>query len=356
MTEKKTVIVIGATAAGKSTFCNVISGYGPNGNKFPVGSGIHSKTIDTIREDVSWKGKEFRMNLIDTPGLSGLSYSYFVNDDFVNIIGMIEELKKHESINAFVLVVEQSVIEKETFSEKFANMIVVFMLCYGKEFLKNVIVEVSRWSYSERSKNDRKELDLNEKKVKKFINEKINQILKHFEPESDKAESDTDTELLNLEVVFIDAFAEAKPKYSDERFKYEEQMEVLKSFIDKKDPYTCITSKFSKFEDMLMNLEKSKEKMMGMMNLKKSEEIFVWNMMISYIKEKIEEETKAKRKGSRNPSTSGPITKVKKHRIFDCRPLGGAPLGATFTPFLLLPPNFPPFSLLFTTIGYLALY
>lgn len=233
MTEKKTVIVIGATGAGKSTFCNVISGYKPNGDKFPVGSGINSKTIRTIREDVSWKGKEFEMNLIDTPGLSD-SYG----DDFVNIIGMIDELKKHEAINAFVLVVEQSVIEKETFSEKFTNMIVVFMLCYGKEFLKNTIVEVSRWSYSERNKNDRIEQKLDEKKAKKFINEKINQILKNSEPDSD-----IDTELWNLEVVFIDTFAVTKQRSSDEHIEYEKQMAVLESFIDKKNPLHLHTFK-----------------------------------------------------------------------------------------------------------------
>ena len=69
---KKTMIVIGPTGVGKSTFCNVITGRDPTDNSvFPVSDSGESVTNKTSGEEIEWRGSGgFPVTLIDTPGLS----------------------------------------------------------------------------------------------------------------------------------------------------------------------------------------------------------------------------------------------------------------------------------------------
>ena len=132
---KKTMIVIGSTGVGKSTFCNVIAGRDPTDNRvFPVSDSGESCTNKTSSKDLEWRGnKGYPLTLIDTPGLFDSS-----EDDFKNISGMIKELEKHSEIHVFVLTVNGTQL---TFPKYFKDMILIFQLCYGDQFLnKNTII------------------------------------------------------------------------------------------------------------------------------------------------------------------------------------------------------------------------
>merc|ERR1712062_58790 len=114
------------------------------------GGGKKSKTVKPTTKAINWKGKddEFELDLIDTPGLLDSE-----SKDFKHINAMIDELKD-KKVEAFVLVVRESDIKR--FSSSFKAMLLIFMSCYGKEFLeKNAIVEVTYWSHSTTATNRR---------------------------------------------------------------------------------------------------------------------------------------------------------------------------------------------------------
>ena len=182
---KRTVIVIGPTGVGKSTFCNVIAGRDPMDNSiFPVSDSGESVTNKTSSTDVEWRGnKGFPLTLIDTPGLSDSS-----EDDFKNISGMIKELEKHSEIHVFVLTVNGTQL---TFPKYFKDMILIFQLCYGEQFLnKNTIIEVTNWSFNEASIKRR---DIDEETLKQRINDELKKLVSN------------DVLQNQLEVLFVDA-------------------------------------------------------------------------------------------------------------------------------------------------------
>ena len=163
-----TVIVIGATGSGKSTFCNVMAGKRANDRLFPVGH-VDSRTTTTTSNKVNWMGNDFEMNLIDTPGMQDSEL-----EDFKHIQGMIDELKKHEKIDAFILVINAADLMAQQFDTNLiTNVIVAFKLSYGIEFLQNTIVEVNRWSYSAADIVTRKRNKITEVDATKRINDAI---------------------------------------------------------------------------------------------------------------------------------------------------------------------------------------
>ena len=163
-----TVIVIGATGSGKSTFCNVMAGKRADSRLFPVGK-VDSCTTTTTSKKVNWRGDDFEMNLIDTPGMQDSEL-----EDFKHIQGMIDELKKHDKIDAFILVINAADLMAQQFDTNLIkNVIVAFKLSYGEEFLQNTIVEVNRWSYSAADIVTRKRNKLTEVDATKRINDAI---------------------------------------------------------------------------------------------------------------------------------------------------------------------------------------
>ena len=182
---KQTMIVIGPTGVGKSTFCNVISGRDPTDNSiFPVSDSGESVINKTSGTEIEWRGSEgFPVTLIDTPGLSDTS-----EDDFKNISGMIKELEKHSEIHVFVLTVNGTQL---TFPKYFKDMILIFQLCYGEQFLnKNTIIEVTNWSFNEASIRRR---DIDEETLKQRINDELKKLVSN------------DVLQNQLEVLFVDA-------------------------------------------------------------------------------------------------------------------------------------------------------
>ena len=164
-----TVIVIGATGSGKSTFCNVMAGKRADSRLFPVGRVGQMSTTTTTSNKVNWMGNDFEMNLIDTPGMQDSEL-----EDFKHIQGMIDELKKHDKIDAFILVINAADLMAQQFDTNLIkNVIVAFKLSYGEEFLQNTIVEVNRWSYSAAAIAEREKNELTEEDATNKINDAI---------------------------------------------------------------------------------------------------------------------------------------------------------------------------------------
>ena len=209
---KKTIVVIGPTVAGKSTFCNVLAGRHPfDQSIFQFWFEGHSY-ISSI--ETKWKGSGFPMTLIDTPGLL----------DLKNISDMIKELKKNTEIDVFVLTINGTQLN---FPQYIANMIQIFTACCGYQFLeKNTIIEVTNWAYDEASINSRKE---HEETIKQKINNELQRVL-----------SNTSKYVLQnqVEVVFIDALHYTGKAGKKEKTKFFEEMTKLEKFVCNVEPYS----------------------------------------------------------------------------------------------------------------------
>jgi len=196
---KRTMIVIGPTGVGKSTFCNIVAGK----DLFPVSFGGQSCTNETSGKEIEWRGSGgFPVNLIDTPGLSDSS-----EDDFKNISGMLKELEKHSEIHVFVLTVNGTQL---TFSRYFRDMILIFQLCYGPQFLnKNTIIEVTNWSFADANIKRRK---IDKETLKQKINEEFKKVIPKLQDQP--------------EVIFVDATGISK-NHDHEKTKFKAEMDNL---------------------------------------------------------------------------------------------------------------------------------
>jgi predicted GTPase len=238
-TQQKTMIVIGPTGVGKSTFCNVIAGKDPMDQSiFPVSDSGESVTNKTSGEKIEWRGSGgFPVTLIDTPGLSDSS-----EDDFKNISGMLKELEKHSEIHVFVLTVNGTQL---TFSRYFKDMILIFQLCYGPQFLnKNTIVEVTHWSFDDVNIQRRK---IDEKTLKQKINEELKKII---------------PKLQDLEVIFVDAMHSRgyESKHDKEKTKFIEEMDKLESFMTSVEPYSCNHEAFPGVNGLFQTIHSNNER------------------------------------------------------------------------------------------------
>ena len=223
------MVVIGPTGVGKSTFCNVVSGKSHDDPAFPVSKDADSCTNKTTSVETKWKGDGFDLTLIDTPGLCDSS-----EDNIKNILGMVDELKKNNHVDVFVLVVNGN---QEEFSAYFVNMILIFQLCFGHKFLEtNTIVEVTKWPFnpaevSRREKND-------EDTLTESINKKLQEMIKTGE---------------KVVVTFIDAVHNPE-NYNTEVKKYNEEMDKLENFLKTVEPYDCQQEKFKGVQALLNSI------------------------------------------------------------------------------------------------------
>ena len=195
---KKTMVVIGSTGVGKSTFCNLVAGRGHDDDKvFKVSPSGDSCTNTTSSDEVKWRGVGFPLTLIDTPGLSDSS-----EDNFNNILDMVTVLEKHKKVDVFVLTINGSQLKLE---QKFTDMLLIFRLCFGQQFLeKNTIVEVTNWAYDDVAIKRRIE---DEETVKQKINKSIEKELQKIISNcNDGIISNCNDGIKNqVEVFFIDA-------------------------------------------------------------------------------------------------------------------------------------------------------
>jgi len=116
-----------------------------------------------------------------------------------------------------------------TFSKYFKDMMLIFQLCYGPQFLvKNTIIEVTNWSFDENSIERRKRQKIDEETAKQQINKELKKVVPELQD--------------NLKLIFVDAKHikkgfQKKDDYGKTKFKAE--MDELESFLESVDPYRC---------------------------------------------------------------------------------------------------------------------
>lgn len=233
----KTMVVIGPTGVGKSTFCNVVSGLDPHDNsKFYVSSGGESGTNKTTAFETKWRGDKFDLTVIDTPGLCDSS-----GENFTNILNMVEELKKIKHVDLFVLVANGTKLD---FTEDFERMILIFRLCFGPEFLeKNTIVEVTNYPLSQEEIKRRGTAE-----DENYVKEIITKNLQKFKND------------LKINVIFIDA---VHGQGGTEYERFSQEMNKLEELLTNVPPYSCERDEFNGvlalLEDILDNKEMKDE-------------------------------------------------------------------------------------------------
>ena len=139
---RKKLLVLGNTGDGKSTLCNILSGFDPSEQSmFPVSGGANSCTQETKFADVFFNGnKENPVSMIDTIGWS--------DSGKLSDAKIIEELitkLKHacDHVNLFVLAVNG---HNPRITSTNIEMFETFTGMFTKVFLDQVVVIFTRWS------------------------------------------------------------------------------------------------------------------------------------------------------------------------------------------------------------------
>lgn len=171
------VLIIGSTGSGKSSFCNTLIGDSTN-SLFKESKGVKSFTLSTSIKEVNWfdcedsstKNNKDKFVLIDTPGMNDSE-----NRDTHHISNMVDLLKeKVEYLNAFVLVLNSA---NPRLDDSLKAMITTFYNMFGKQFLNQLIIVFTRWSYEEKEILKRSEIGETEEFKQYEINNELSSLL-----------------------------------------------------------------------------------------------------------------------------------------------------------------------------------
>ena len=238
------IVVIGVTGSGKSTLCNILSGYDPNGedeNGFPASDSLNSCTYKTIGKEVNWLGnEELPFTIFDTPGLGDPS-----GNDSSNIMEMVQTLKKIRFVNAFVIVFNG---QNPRIDLALKGILQIFKQIFGKDFLKNTIIQFSRWSFDKRASRLRSKNGITEKKHAIKWNQ-------NFQKELGLDHA--------LPVVYVDALYEKDD--DDESLAFKTQSDKLWQIINEMDEYECkdfesVLAEHDQFRKQVEDAEENQKK------------------------------------------------------------------------------------------------
>ena len=147
------IIIIGSTGVGKSSLANVFIGEDPTCEDctFPVCDDIsHSCTKNTNFAVKPWLGDGQIFTVVDTPGFGDSE-----QEDSVLIDEMMAVLKDTvKSASVLMLVLDGSV---DRFSDNLQQMIREMRALFGENMWDNMLICVSKWSYSASAVKDRNE-------------------------------------------------------------------------------------------------------------------------------------------------------------------------------------------------------
>ena len=159
------VLVIGEISAGKSTFCNYLTGHSQDEEIFVTGKNENgdSKTKAVKITEGKWLGTGDKFVIIDTPGMGDTMGK---DKDKENMREIVETLANEvNQIHAILLVIngiETRDIEHIQYNLK------IFQFMFGDELMKtNFIIEVNSWNHYD---------DLNRERREDFINNSLGLI------------------------------------------------------------------------------------------------------------------------------------------------------------------------------------
>ena len=134
---RKKLLIIGKTGTGKSSLCNVISGYFHDAEFFPVSPTVCrvalGYTYTTKLADIFFNNDESRpLSLIDTTGFKDPMKNAEI------ILDLVTKLKnKVDYINTFVIAV---IFTEPRLDESLVTMIKSLEEMFGKEFWKQTLI------------------------------------------------------------------------------------------------------------------------------------------------------------------------------------------------------------------------
>ncbi|CAG0892679.1 unnamed protein product [Darwinula stevensoni] len=146
------ICLVGVAGNGKSTLGNILLGLEPDDDGgFETSSGARSCTLGVQWKDGNFRGRAGQpIRVIDTPG-----HGDGEGRDKELRRNMVEELKKQETIDAFIWVKNaQDPRYTKTEAEYFQILIEIF----GGAYFHNFVVVFSRWSFSEKEEQKRNKL------------------------------------------------------------------------------------------------------------------------------------------------------------------------------------------------------
>ena len=216
----KTLMVMGSVGEGKSSLCNLLA----NSSEFlfPI------KKLDKIHiENLTWRGSEEPLCLIDTPGL----FADERNRENEVINEMIKELKtKVKYVNVFAIVLNGT---NPRFDQSRKQMIRLFMKIFGSQmFETNTVFIISHWHYNKSSIEKRKRTHQDE--VSKING--INETLKEFGVKNS-----------SVPVIFIDSKYGKVDSVEEEKLNF--NLDKLNHYLISFSPYLSKHFKFLTSKD-----------------------------------------------------------------------------------------------------------
>ena len=208
---RKKLLIIGKTGTGKSSLCNVITGYDHDADIFPVSAEAVSCTQMTKFAEVFFNNNPSDpISLIDTIGFDDPSK----NDDAKIIAELVLKLKENcDHINLFVIAVNG---QSPRLDGSLIGMIKIFEGMFSKELWNQVVVVFTRVSMDARIKSKR------EKTTKKTDDELAEDYMKVVQNQFKEA--------TRLKYIFLDAVYDKEDETEAKAF--DKALGVLKTLLD----------------------------------------------------------------------------------------------------------------------------
>ena len=149
------LLIIGKTGTGKSSLCNVITGYDHNADIYPVSSDPESCTQRTKFANVFFNGdQKLPISLIDTIGFDDATK----NEDAAIIAELVSKLNNDcDHVNLFVIAVNGM---NPRLDGSLVAIIRIFEGMFTEEFWKKAVVVFTRVQMDKKSKKRRETINM----------------------------------------------------------------------------------------------------------------------------------------------------------------------------------------------------
>ncbi len=218
---RKKILLLGRTGAGKSSLGNVLAGHPFDSDTFPVSASYKGCTHNVRFADEFLNGDmEKPISLIDTIGFEDPDHSLDDTDEKNGIISeLVIRLRDYcDHINLFLLVISG---DNPRMDKNLIEMIEIFEGMFGEEFWSQVVVVFTKLSMDERS----------QKKFKKTSGGKTYDefAIDYHSGLQDRFPSAVDFKYLLLDACYDDS-------YVDEKEAFNSAMEKLCEMLDQAPP------------------------------------------------------------------------------------------------------------------------